>query len=105
MAQRVANVGREAIQDDLTDRKEGGAEEDVADRPPVVQCAQDKNELEDDVDDDADKVKDVHDDPEREGFGGREGRDAFESGDSEKEDDAKDGQAGQAKELSPVMSV
>ena len=93
MAQRVANVGREAIQDDLTDRKEGGTEEDVADRPPVVQGAQDKNELEDDVDDDADKVKDVHDDPEGERFGGREGGDAFEGGDRKEEDDAKDGQA------------
>ena len=105
MAQRIANVGREAVKDDLADSKEGGAEKDVADRPPVVQRAQDQNELEDDVDDDADKVKDVHDDPEREGFGGREGCNAFECGDGEKEDDAEDGQARQPEELPYVVSV
>lgn len=62
--QGVAEGGAEAIHDDEADGVEGGAKEDVAQGPAVFEGADDEEELGEDVDNDADEVKDVHDDPE-----------------------------------------
>lgn len=50
----VTNLNAEGEQNDLGDSKEGGAEQDVPNRPSVVQRPNDENQLCDDVDDHAD---------------------------------------------------
>lgn len=55
MLDSIANGDTESEQDDLRDGKECGAENDVSNRPSVLKCAEDENQLRDDVDDCADK--------------------------------------------------
>ena len=58
----VANRHREGEEDDLRNREEGGSEYNVADRPAVLECTEDKYELRDDIDDSADQgPEDVYD--------------------------------------------
>ena len=48
---RVAYIDGKREQNDLCNREECGAEDDVANRPSVFQRTEDENELRDDIDD------------------------------------------------------
>lgn len=100
MLERIAEGAAEAIEDDLADGEESGAEEDVAEGPAVLEGADDEEELGDDVDDDADEVKDVGDDPERGGLLVGEGGDALEGADGDEEAEAEEEQTAETHELS-----
>lgn len=82
----------ESIEDDLSNREEGRSKDNVANGPPVVERADDEDELEDDVDEDAGSIEDEFDDPERDGVGGGEGGDVLEGRDGDeprREEDSK----------------
>jgi hypothetical protein len=63
MLDRVADSDAEREQEDLCDGEEGGAENDVTDRPAVVEGAEDEDELGNDVDDGADEGPEDVDNP------------------------------------------
>ena len=63
MLDRIANLSTKAIQYHLTDSKEGDTKEDITYRPSIIQSPDDKDELSDNVDEDANKVENVHVDP------------------------------------------
>ena len=83
----------------LSTGEERCAEYDVANGPPVIEGAEDKDELGYDVDGDADKRPEEVDDEEGDGFGVVETKLLFESGDGDEEGDGKDEEAGYAEEL------
>ena len=63
MLDSVADGDAERKQNDLGDGKEGGAEHDVADWPPVLQGAEDEDELGNDVNNGANERPEDVDDP------------------------------------------
>lgn len=60
---RVADRGTERKKEHLRDREKGGTEDDIADRPAVIERAEDKHELRDRVNDCADEGPEYVDDP------------------------------------------
>ena len=88
-----------AIRYDLSHREERGPENNIANRPSIVQSPNDEDELQHDVYHSAGAIEDVHDDPKRGGLGGRKAGNGFEGGNGNEEDDSKDSQRGEAKEL------
>jgi hypothetical protein len=95
----IADGDVECVEDDLTDGKKGGSEDDVANGPSVVQGADDEDQLEDDVDEDAERVEDVGDDPKSDRLCGRHAGYAFERGHGNKGDDKPDNERGDSEEL------
>lgn len=63
----IANNVTENIQDDLSNHEEEHAKDDVTQRPAVLQCAQDKDDLADEVNEEKDSVDDVGDDENADG--------------------------------------
>jgi len=86
----VADRVAEAVQEDLANDPERRAEQDVADRPPVVERAPHEEQLCDDVDDDAGEVEDELEDPEACWGGGREARGVLERADRDQADNDAD---------------
>ena len=66
MLDRVANGDRERKEDDLRDGEERGAKHNVADRPAILERAEDEDELGDDINDGINKRPEDVDDPESE---------------------------------------
>ena len=62
----------ESVQDHLSDYEEGRSKNDVSNRPPVVQRANDEDELKYDVNEDTGSVKYEFNYPESDGRGGGE---------------------------------
>lgn len=58
----VANGIGEEVEDHLTDDEKEDSENDMTQRPAVLKCGGDEQDLHDDVDKDADSVYQVHDD-------------------------------------------
>ena len=85
MLDGVAYRHAEREEDDLRDGEEADAEEDVPDRPSVVERADDDDELRDDVAPDADDWPEEIDDPEGYGVGVAEPGDFVECGDGDEE--------------------
>ena len=100
----VADSNREREEDDLRDGEERGAEHDVADRPAVLERAEDEHELRDDVDDDADERPEDVDDPQPERLRVLEPRELFERGDRDEEAHAEDDEGGYLEELQDGLS-
>ena len=67
MLDAVADGVAEDVQDDLADDEEEDAEHDVAERPAVLECAHDKDDLADEVDEEEDGVDDVCEDEDANG--------------------------------------
>lgn len=63
MFHAVTDGDAETVDHDLSQDKEGRSEQNVADRPAIVECPDDEDELEDDVDDCASQVEDEVDYP------------------------------------------
>ena len=88
----VADCDRESEKDDLGNSEKGGTEYYITDRPAVFECAEDEDELRDDVDDSADKrPKDV-DDPQTDRLGEVEPGNLLERGDRNEEGYAENDQ-------------
>jgi hypothetical protein len=94
MLDGIADLDWKAIKDDLANGKEGDSKEQIAYRPSVLEGSKDEDELKDDVDDDADEAKDVHDDPEGGRFCAGKGGDALEGGYRDEKGHSKDYGAG-----------
>ena len=62
MLDAVADGVAEDVQDDLADDEEEDAEHDIAERPAVLECAHDEDDLADEVDEEEDGVDDVGND-------------------------------------------
>jgi len=77
----IANRYAESEEQDLSTSIESSAEDDVTDGPPVLEGAEDQDELRDDVDRNADERPDDVDDEERDGFGIVEPKELLEGGD------------------------
>lgn len=95
----VADSYAEGEEDDLSNSKEGGAEDDVANRPAVIERAQDEDELQHNVNDDADSGPDEVDDIERDRVGVGEPGEGFEGGDGDEERDTEESQTAQPQQL------
>lgn len=67
------------------------AKDDIADGPPVLERAEDEDELRDDVDGNADKWPEEVDDEQADGFGEAESELLLEGCDGDEERDAEDG--------------
>lgn len=63
----VADNVAEDVQNDLSNNEEEYTEDDVAQRPAVLQCAQDENDLADEVDEEKDGVDNVCDNKDADG--------------------------------------
>lgn len=63
MLDGVTDGYAEREEDDLCDGEESHTEKDVANRPSVIKSSDNKDELEDDVDDDSDERPQDIDDP------------------------------------------
>ena len=100
MLDRVANGDRERKEDDLRDGEERSAKHNVADRPAVLERAEDEDELRDDVDDGADQRPEDVDDPEPQWLVVFEAGEALECRNCNKERDSKYDEAGYPEELS-----
>ena len=85
MLDGVADGDREREEDDLRDGEERSAEHDVANRPAVLERAEDEDELRDDVDDGADERPEDVDDPQSDRLRKVEPCDLLEGGDGDKE--------------------
>lgn len=81
----IADCHAEREEDNLCDSEEGGTEEDITNRPPVIECADHKDELGDDVYDDANGRPDKVNDPKGDGLCVAEAGKAFERCDGEEE--------------------
>ena len=81
----IAYCHAEGEEDNLGDSEEGGAEEDITNRPPVVECSGYKDELGDDVYDDTNGWPDKVDDPKGDGVFEVEAGETFECCDGEEE--------------------
>ena len=81
----IADSHAEGEEDNLGDSEEGSTEEDITDWPPIVECTGHKDELGNDVYDDADGWPDKVDDPERDWLCVVEAGEAFECRDGEEE--------------------
>ena len=81
----IADCHAEGEEDNLGDSEEGGTEEDITNRPPVVECTGHEDELGDDIYDDADGWPDKVDDPKGERVCVVEAGEAFECRDGEEE--------------------
>lgn len=81
----IADGHAEGEEDNLGDSEEGSTEEDITNWPPVVECTGHKDELGDDVYDDADGWPDKVDDPKRDWLCVVEAGEAFECRDGEEE--------------------
>lgn len=81
----IANCHAEGEEDNLCDSEERGTKEDITNWPPVVECADHKDELRNDVYDDANGRPDKVDDPKSERFRIAEACKAFECCDREEE--------------------
>ena len=99
MLDGVADGDREREEDDLRDGEERGAEHDVANRPAVLERAEDEDELRDDVDDGADQRPEDVDDPEPQWLVVFEAGEALEGRDCDEEGDTEDDEAGYPEEL------
>ena len=93
-ADRVA----EDVQDDLADDEEEDAEGEVAQRPAVLQRVGDEQDLQRDVDGDAERVDDVDDDEEADCICRAEPRPALERQQADGEGDEEHGHAGKAQQ-------
>lgn len=89
----IANRYAEGEEQDLSTSIESCAEDDVADGPPVLEGAEDQDELRDDVDWNADERPDDVDDEERDGFGIVEPKELLEGGDGDEERYSEDEEA------------
>ena len=81
----IANCHAEGEEDNLGDSEEGGTKEDITNWPPVVECADHKDELRNDVYEDANGRPDKVDDPKGDRFCIIESGEAFECRDREEE--------------------
>lgn len=99
MLDRVADRGTEREQKHLRDREEGGAEDDVANRPTVIERAEDKHELRDRVDDCADERPEYVDDPKANRFRVAEAGVALECRNGKEEAESEKHKGGDTDEL------
>jgi hypothetical protein len=95
----IADGDVEAVNDGLADGEKCGSKDNVANRPSVVQSADDEDELKDDINDDAKCVEDVGNDPETQGLGGCHSGYTLERGNSNKGNDKPDNERGNTEEL------
>lgn len=79
----ITDIQREHVKDDLTDCKEANPENNVAERPTVVEGVDDEDDLEDDVDAEGGAVEDEEDNPEGYWMEGVEGANLLEGCDRE----------------------
>lgn len=93
MLDRVADGHTEGKHNDLRDGKEGGSEDDVSNGPAVLEGAEDKDQLRDDVDDGANERPEYVDDPQPQRFCEAEASEALECGNGDEEANAKDNKA------------
>lgn len=87
MLNRITYCHAESEQQDLSNGEEGDTEYDIADRPPVIQGTEDKDELGYGINSGAYKWPEDIDHPERSGFGIGESGEAFEGGDGDEKAD------------------
>lgn len=99
MLNRIANRHAEREQQHLRTSKERRAKDDIADRPPVLERAEDEDELQDDIDGNADDRPDQIDDEERDRFGVAESELLLEGGDGDEKGDAEHEETRDAQEL------
>jgi len=89
----IANRYAESEEQDLSTGVESSTEDDVTDGPPVLEGAEDQDELRDDVDRDTDERPDDVDDEERDWFGIVEPKELLEGGDGDEERYSEDEEA------------
>jgi hypothetical protein len=95
----IADCHAEGEEDNLRDSEEGGAKENVTDRPPVVECADHEDELGDDVNEDACGRPDKVDDPKGDRVCVVEASKAFERRDGDEEPATEQKERRQAENL------
>ena len=88
----------------MCDGEECGAEDDITNRPPVVESAEDEYKLGDYINDGADQGPEDVDDPKADWLCETETCEALESADGYEEGSPKDGQAHYAQELCGTAS-
>ena len=93
----VADGHAESEKEDLATREEGGAEHDVTDGPSVFQCAEDQNQLGDNIDWHTDDWPDDVDDEEGDGFCVVEAEELLEGGNCDETGNEEYDEAGDAK--------
>lgn len=89
MADGGANLCADGIQNDLADNEEEDTKGNVAQRPAVLQGSNDKKNLEGDVDEKLDGVKQVEYDEQSDGVGGAEACPRLEGRKRNQETDGK----------------
>jgi len=94
MFNSIANRHAEGEKEDLSDGEESSAENNVTDRPSVIEGTEHEDELRDDVDDNADDRPEEVDYPKSYGLIKFEAGELFECGDGDEERDAKDNKTG-----------
>ena len=99
MLDRITDRHAEREQQHLPPRIKDTAKDDIANGPPVLERAEDEDELRDDVDDGAHERPQNVDDPEANWLGKAEASEALEGGDRNEEADTEDNEAGYPKEL------
>lgn len=100
MFDRVAYRNTEREEKDLSSSIESGTEDDIANWPPVFKCPEDKDELWDDVDRNADQGPQDVNDKERGRRLVRKTEELFESGNGDEERGTEDKQARNSNKLS-----
>lgn len=99
MLDRITDRRAKREEQHLATGEERCAEYDVANGPPIVEGAEDKNELGYDVDGDAEEGPDEVDDEEGDGFGIVKAELLLEGGDGDEEGDGEYEEAGYTEEL------
>jgi len=99
MLDRITDRRAKREEQHLATPEERCAEYDVADGPPVVEGAENKDELGYDVDGDADEWPEKVDDEEGDGLGVVEAKLLFEGGDGDEEGNGEYKETGYAEEL------
>ena len=95
----VADGNAEGEQQNLREHPEARAEDDVADRPAVLEGTEDEDQLRHDIDDGADERPQDVDNPEANWLGVFEAGELLEGGDRDEEANTEDDEAGDAEEL------
>lgn len=84
-----ANLGAESIENDLAGDKEEDAKSNVAQRPPVLQRPDDKQDLHANVDKELNSIEQVQHDKQTNGVGRTDARPSFESSQRDEEGNGK----------------
>lgn len=99
MFNRIAYRNAEREQENLASCVEGRTKDDITDWPPILEGAEDKNQLGDDVNWHTDERPEYVDDVKCNRGGVGESEELFEGGDSDEEGSTEDHQARDSEEL------